>query len=64
MCLFTFSFKCLLKRKRDAVESDKGLGATDEQTVLWRVSFEEFARRLRHKVASTSQANESYCFGS
>ncbi|XP_021892238.1 DNA-directed RNA polymerase III subunit rpc3 [Carica papaya] len=38
------------KRKRDAVESDKGLGATDEQTVLWRVSFEEFARRLRHKA--------------
>ncbi|KAK8497865.1 hypothetical protein V6N13_032519 [Hibiscus sabdariffa] len=38
------------KRKRDALESETEYGAADEQVVLWRVNFEEFIRRLRHKA--------------
>ncbi|KAJ6869835.1 hypothetical protein NC651_034521 [Populus alba x Populus x berolinensis] len=38
------------KRKLDALESDIDGGVADKQVVLWRVNFEEFIRRLRHKI--------------
>ncbi|KAL1823713.1 hypothetical protein ACET3Z_010491 [Daucus carota] len=38
------------KRKLDALESETKLWATNQKKeVLWRVNFEEFVRRLRHK---------------
>ncbi|KAJ8771523.1 hypothetical protein K2173_026700 [Erythroxylum novogranatense] len=40
------------KRKYDALESDVDSGGTEEQAVLWRVNFDEFIRRLRHKACT------------
>ncbi|CAK7337304.1 unnamed protein product [Dovyalis caffra] len=40
------------KRKHDALESGIDGGVADKQVVLWRVNFEEFIRRLRHKLRS------------
>lgn len=47
-----------LQRKLDALESDAKVWATNQKKeVLWRVNFEEFVRRLRHKVSLLCLAN-------
>ncbi|CAN4101484.1 unnamed protein product [Withania somnifera] len=46
----TLDVTCGVKRKHDSLESNTELLATDEKKVLWRVNFEEFIRRLRHKA--------------
>ncbi|XP_057952055.1 uncharacterized protein LOC131146450 [Malania oleifera] len=39
------------KRKHNALESDRGIEASEsEREILWRPNFEEFVRRLRHKA--------------
>lgn len=41
----------LLQRKLAALQMDaKTTAAVEEKEVLWRVNFEEFLRRLRHRV--------------
>lgn len=41
----------ILQRKYDALELDRESAAEEEEVVL-RVNFEEFMRRLRHKVST------------
>lgn len=38
-----------MQRKYDSLESERETRADDSQ-VLWRVNFEEFLHRFRHKV--------------
>lgn len=56
-----------LQRKLDALESGTKSWATNQKKeVLWRVNFEEFVRRLRHKVSfclavSSEHTSDNYC---
>lgn len=51
------------KRKRDALAVDgKTMALIEEKEVLWRVNFEEFLRRLRHK-ACVNQARSRIDLG-
>lgn len=54
-----------LQRKLDALESGTKSWATNQKKeVLWRVNFEEFVRRLRHKVSldvSSEQTSDNDC---
>jgi hypothetical protein len=52
----------LLQRKLAALQMDaKTTAAVEEKEVLWRVNFEEFLRRLRHRVWTYSQIQMTSC---